>query len=55
MGLRDQRVALQWVARHIADFGGNPDNITVSGMSAGGGKARSRFMHESRLTPRQLL
>ncbi|KAF3026155.1 hypothetical protein E8E15_007792 [Penicillium rubens] len=36
MGLRDQRVALQWVARHIADFGGNPDNITVSGMSAGG-------------------
>lgn len=36
--LRDQRVALQWVHRHIRDFGGNPDNITAAGMSAGGGK-----------------
>ncbi|KAJ5982992.1 hypothetical protein N7481_005091 [Penicillium waksmanii] len=35
-GLRDQRVALQWVHRHIRDFGGNPDNITAAGMSAGG-------------------
>jgi hypothetical protein len=29
MGLRDQRVALQWVARHIADFGGNPDMVPI--------------------------
>ncbi|KAJ5674410.1 alpha/beta-hydrolase [Penicillium maclennaniae] len=35
-GLRDQRVALEWVRRHIADFSGDPDNITVAGMSAGG-------------------
>ncbi|KAJ6133836.1 hypothetical protein N7523_000158 [Penicillium sp. IBT 18751x] len=35
-GLRDQRVALEWVRRHITDFSGDPDNITVAGMSAGG-------------------
>jgi carboxylesterase type B len=37
-GLRDQRVALEWVRKHIGEFGGDPENITVAGMSAGGGK-----------------
>jgi carboxylesterase type B len=36
-GFRDQRTAIEWVHRHIADFGGDPDNITLAGMSAGGG------------------
>jgi len=34
-GLDDQLTALRWVKAHIADFGGDPENITVMGQSAG--------------------
>jgi carboxylesterase type B len=35
MGFWDQRTALEWAARIIPHFGGNPASITVSGYSAG--------------------
>ncbi|BCN29325.1 carboxylesterase family protein [Anaeromicropila herbilytica] len=35
-GLLDMQKSLQWVKDNIKQFGGNPNNITISGHSAGG-------------------
>ena len=35
-GIMDQIAALQWIQNNIRKFGGNPENVTISGESAGG-------------------
>ena len=43
LGLLDQRAGLLWAKENIAAFGGNPDNITIFGQSAGAGSTMAHL------------
>lgn len=50
-GFWDQRLALEWTAKTIHVFGGDPDNVTVGGYSAGAHSAFQQLAHELFLLP----
>jgi carboxylesterase type B len=54
-GLWDQRMALEFVAKHIAHFNGNPDNISVGGLSAGANSTFFQLYYDSHLPASQRL
>ncbi|HKT86021.1 MAG TPA: carboxylesterase family protein [Novosphingobium sp.] len=41
LGMTDIVLALRWVRDNIAQFGGDPDRVTIFGQSGGGGKVAS--------------
>jgi acetylcholinesterase len=46
MGLKDQALAIQWVNRNIAKFGGNSESLTVAGLSAGAHAATAHMVSD---------
>ncbi|KAF6805483.1 para-nitrobenzyl esterase [Colletotrichum sojae] len=45
LGMRDQHHFLQFVQKHIAAFGGDPDAVTIGGRSAGGHSVGILYFH----------
>lgn len=44
MGLKDQNMALRWVSQNIEWFGGDPQKVTLAGLSAGGASVHYHYL-----------
>lgn len=54
-GFWDQRMALEWTAENIKYFGGNADNITMGGLSAGANSTFFQLYYDTYLPPEKRL
>lgn len=54
-GLHDQRQALEWCNKFISGFGGNAENVTIQGTSAGGSSAHYLSIFPARKFKRAIL